>query len=480
MRRHCAGALLSVYLLLPGAVLGAAQLAPERAPPSPCHHNVPDITLSLEELQQRADDGDHLAPCLIGLKYLLGRGVEADADKAAKWLRQGVKGLSSKNPGAVASSYYLGQMTIRGQGGIAADPIAGTAMVRRAAQLGHLPAQLHIGVLLAQGLGVDADPEAAISWYRRAAERDYAPAMFYLAGANERGIGTEKDLKKAAEWNRRAAELGLPEGQFNTGMNYLHGQGVEQNPATAVQWFQEAARRGLQQAEDMLIQLGRGKVSATATVAEAKGSGDASVTATAHTAKPTTTPPPPPQSIKPHRSAPAMPPTHPAPPQRHDAELLQQALKLLQADEQDRKSADASAFQILSTLAAKDQPAPQFYLGSLHQLGRGTVADPRMAIYWYQRAAWAGVPEAQHGLAMLFAAGTGHPQNSLEAYIWLSLAVAIKDDDKWREQRDAIATQLSPATREQLQLESQRRWHKILGDDTEQAAAQPPAAELSQ
>ena len=474
MRHYATAAATSACLVLLSAVPAAAQNKQDEA--ALCHHSAPAIRLQLGELRRRAHAGDGTATCLIGLKYLTGHGVERDEAKAANWLRQGFQDRSSTHPSVAASMYYLAQMRIKGSGGIERDPAGATALLREAAQRGHLQAHVYLGLLLERGEGIAADPEAAVMWYRRAAARDYAPAMFYLASAYERGVGVTADPTQATHWYQKAAALGLAEGQYNAGLRLLLGLGATASPKRALTWLQQAAQQGLQEAQALLAKIhstppagltedspgtppqpadGERNQAPASGTDPAAGTSQPAASGNRQRAERQASPRRPRRGV---RAITAQPPQSTR--QRH-AELLRQAVELLRGDKRNRAAADTAAFQILSELAAKGHPTAQFQLGSLYQLGRGTAADASLAGQWHQRAARAGHPEAQHRLALLYATGVGHPQNFLEAYIWLSLAVATTNHDEWRQQRDAVFAQLSAPSREQAQVEAQHRWNKI-------------------
>ncbi|MDY6991287.1 MAG: tetratricopeptide repeat protein, partial [Pseudomonadota bacterium] len=87
---------------------------------------------------QRAQQGDSTAQANLGVLYLEGRGVQANAQKAAQWFHQ-------------------------------------------AAQQGHTLAQYNLGVLYRQGRGVTQDDQQALKWFRKAAGQGYHLAQNNLA-----------------------------------------------------------------------------------------------------------------------------------------------------------------------------------------------------------------------------------------------------------------------------------------------------------
>ncbi|MCC7046133.1 MAG: sel1 repeat family protein [Alphaproteobacteria bacterium] len=78
--------------------------------------------------------------------------------------------------GHADAAYRLGRIQLRGVG-VARDPVAAAAWLRRAALADHGKAQFEFASLLATGIGVAQDEYAALTWYLIAAQRnDVSPA----------------------------------------------------------------------------------------------------------------------------------------------------------------------------------------------------------------------------------------------------------------------------------------------------------------
>lgn len=137
----------------------------------------------------------------------------------------------------------LGDLYARGLSAIEAGDARGVEDLRRAANLGHSPAQFYMAKLYAEGrAGLKKDPAAARRWTERAAEGGNRAAMHNLGIALAEGQGGPTNAVTAAQWFRRAAELGLVDSQFNLGVLYEQGRGVSLNPAEAYKWYLIAAR----------------------------------------------------------------------------------------------------------------------------------------------------------------------------------------------------------------------------------------------
>ncbi|ODT62091.1 MAG: hypothetical protein ABS77_07865 [Phenylobacterium sp. SCN 69-14] len=132
---------------------------------------------------------------------------------------------------------------------IEAGTPGGLEGLRKAANLGHSPAQFYLAKLYAEGgAGLKKDIAEARRWTERAAEGGNRAAMHNLGIAYADGQGGPANAAMAAQWFRRAADLGLVDSQFNLGVLYEQGRGVAQNTAEAYKWYLIAAKSGDEQA----------------------------------------------------------------------------------------------------------------------------------------------------------------------------------------------------------------------------------------
>lgn len=94
------------------------------------------------------------------------------------------------------------------------DYVTARIVWREAADQGDAEAQMHLGYLYEQGLGVERDLEQAVSLYRRAAQAGLADAQYQLGLMYELGIGVESDPDEAQAWYLRAVEQGFCPGEL--------------------------------------------------------------------------------------------------------------------------------------------------------------------------------------------------------------------------------------------------------------------------
>jgi len=120
------------------------------------------------------------------------------------------------------------------------------------AEQGNAVAQLLLGFMYRDGLGVIENDEEAFRWFRLAAEQGVADAQNSLGGMYEKGKGVIEDDKKAAKWRRLAAEQGHAQAQLVLGVMYEDGVGVIEDNKEAVKWYRLAAEQGNAKAQSRL------------------------------------------------------------------------------------------------------------------------------------------------------------------------------------------------------------------------------------
>lgn len=112
------------------------------------------------------------------------------------------------------------------------------------AKMGNATAQLHLGYMYEEGLGVFQDNAKAMEWYRKAAEQGNAEAQNCLGYMYYNGKGVSRDDAKAMEWYRKAADQGEAGAQYHLGEMYKYGRGVSRDDAKAVEWYRKSAEQG--------------------------------------------------------------------------------------------------------------------------------------------------------------------------------------------------------------------------------------------
>jgi len=150
------------------------------------------------------------------------RGIEAfakqDWKRARRFLEEGLQ-----DEDRAGGFYYLGQLYWRGLGG-PAEKNAAVDCFARAADLGHVGAEVAYGIALRSGVGVAKDDERAYALFRSAAGAGDRDAMIQLA--------TMSDPDDARRWLTRASELGHAPAMLN-----LSDMLMNRDPVEALSWL---------------------------------------------------------------------------------------------------------------------------------------------------------------------------------------------------------------------------------------------------
>lgn len=152
-------------------------------------------------------------------------------------LREAVAGNDPKAFYEVGSRYAEGR-------GVAANMEKSAEWIRRSAEGGFAPAQYRIGNYFEKGTGVERDIDAAKTWYQMAAEQGNASAMHNLAVLFANSPDGKPDYASASRWFLNAAELGVKDSQFNLGIMAAKGVGMAPDMEGSYKWFAVAARNG--------------------------------------------------------------------------------------------------------------------------------------------------------------------------------------------------------------------------------------------
>ncbi|QXH46043.1 sel1 repeat family protein [Pseudomonas xanthosomatis] len=113
-----------------------------------------------------------------------------------------------------------------------------------AAGQGVVEAQLLLGQILLDGLGIEADEVVARRWFSIAAQGGSAMGHNMLGRCLEHGWGGEVNLPQAAIHYARAADAGLDWGMYNLGNLLATGRGVPANQAQALACYEQGAQLG--------------------------------------------------------------------------------------------------------------------------------------------------------------------------------------------------------------------------------------------
>lgn len=88
------------------------------------------------------------------------------------------------------------------------------------------------------------DYTTAMKLWRSLAEKGNADAQINLGVLYNQGLGVKKDHKQAMVWFRKAAKQGNDVAQYYIGIRYQKGEGVKQDDAIAANWYIKAVNSG--------------------------------------------------------------------------------------------------------------------------------------------------------------------------------------------------------------------------------------------
>ena len=112
------------------------------------------------------------------------------------------------------------------------------------AEQGNVDAQLELGFLYLNGLGIPRNYTEAFKWYTKASDQGDKRGMFYLGEIYYFGHGVLENYPEAIKWYTKAAELGDKSAQKRLGGMYSSAQGGPENSVEAIRWYTISAVQG--------------------------------------------------------------------------------------------------------------------------------------------------------------------------------------------------------------------------------------------
>ena len=148
--------------------------------------------------------------------------------------------------GDADSQFALAKIYQAGSDGVAANVPQALNWYFKAASQGHVLAQLHLGLLLLDGVtrvGGKRNPKQAFAWLSKAAQAGNAAAQYRLGMMLLDGDGTEKNARAGIDWLDRATLGGNADAQFALGYRLVTGQDVAQDAGRGHQCLLEASKQ---------------------------------------------------------------------------------------------------------------------------------------------------------------------------------------------------------------------------------------------
>ncbi len=118
---------------------------------------------SLNSVRKKAEKGDMVAQCYLGVSYLDGQGVEKDVNEGLKWLKMSADQNYEIALVALGRFYMYGVDVDR-------DVDKATKCFRKAAENGNSEAQLYLGQILLYDKDVEQNEAEGIFWLKKSAE----------------------------------------------------------------------------------------------------------------------------------------------------------------------------------------------------------------------------------------------------------------------------------------------------------------------
>jgi len=173
----------------------------------------------------------------LGTAYQLGRDIVQNLEQAVYWLEKAAE------QGHMKAQLYLGS-ALRSGRGVNKDMVKARYWFEKAEAQGSDFAADFLGDIYLQGAGIAADPARAAPYFRKAALADILTAQESLGEMLQFGRGVPKNLEEAAFWYEKAVSKGSESASTNLGSMYAQGAGVEKDTARAHALFRSAARKG--------------------------------------------------------------------------------------------------------------------------------------------------------------------------------------------------------------------------------------------
>ncbi len=128
-------------------------------------------------------------------------------------------------------------------------------LFEKAALQKHAQAQLQLGLMYVNGVGIKRDLEIGCAWLKKSADQGNVEAQYNLGVGYLKGLGVEQSDINAAKMFSRAAEQELPIAQYYLGYLYLIGKGVEQDFQKAIYLISSSASNGCEEASQLMEKI---------------------------------------------------------------------------------------------------------------------------------------------------------------------------------------------------------------------------------
>ena len=132
---------------------------------------------NIEELKQKAEEGDADAQYLLGVCYIRGNNVKRNPNEAVKWF------YKSAEQGYIKAQHYLNYCYHYIYGLVLRyhETLKDIKELKQEAEEGDADAQCFLGLHYYFGYKVERKEKEAIKWFQKAAEQGNLKAQYYLS-----------------------------------------------------------------------------------------------------------------------------------------------------------------------------------------------------------------------------------------------------------------------------------------------------------
>jgi TPR repeat protein len=201
--------------------------------------------VSIEQLTQMAQSGNHKAQNDLGMAYYEGQLVQQNYQKAFYWLNQ------AASQGDMIAAGNLGLFYENGYNVVSVDYPKAIELFEKGAAAGNIAAMSNLGVMYQNGLGVEKDPNKAYQLFTQAANLGSPLAMYNLGGY----FFKQQDANASYKWFKLSADSNYPAGMRQVGFFKEFGVGTNLSYPDAYMWFNLALAHGDKLSQSALNQL---------------------------------------------------------------------------------------------------------------------------------------------------------------------------------------------------------------------------------
>ena len=189
----------------------------------------------INDLTNRANNGDTKAQYSLGVAYYEGKIVAKNLTLSQKWFS-----LAAQNGNLDAEVGLALLCEAKG------NYMQAHGIMKKAAKRGCVTAQSNLGITYSRGNPcVKQDYYEAAKWMTKAAKQGEPEALSNLAGLYANGLGVQKNIAKALKLWEESANKNYAPAQTNLGFVYFLGNIVRKDYAQAESWLLKALWNGV-------------------------------------------------------------------------------------------------------------------------------------------------------------------------------------------------------------------------------------------